>query len=354
MTGRGIDQVLAHPCDPAIHEPFLKSALDYVRIAEEKNGPIRRPVEPSYIWGDALAELQRAAPDARIVNLETAVTSSDEWARKGINYRMSPANIACLTAARIDCCALANNHVLDWGTAGLAETLATLRAAGLRAAGAGRNPEEAWMPAEIALASGARVLVFSAAASSSGVPASWAARRGRAGVAYLEDLSERTVKHIAAAVAAARRPGDIVVASVHWGANWGYAVSSEEQRFARALVDAGVDLVHGHSSHHAKAVEVFRSKLILYGCGDLINDYEGIGGYAEFRGDLGLMYFPTLDSVSGELVELQMTAMQMRRFRACRASAADARWLCETLEREGSRLGTGARLSEDGRIELRF
>jgi poly-gamma-glutamate synthesis protein (capsule biosynthesis protein) len=355
MAGRGIDQVLAHPCDPAIHEPFLKSALDYVRIAEEKNGPIRRPVEPPYVWGDALAELERAAPEARIVNLETAVTSSDAWDAKGINYRMSPANVGFLAAARIDCCALANNHVLDWGRTGLLETLATLRAAGLRLAGAGRTLEEAWAPAEIGLANGARLLVFSLAASSSGVPATWAARRGQPGVAYLEDLSERTIARIEHVIATARRVGDLVIASVHWGPNWGYGIPAQEQRFARGLIESGsVDLLHGHSSHHAKAIEVFRRKLILYGCGDLINDYEGIGGYAQFRGDLGLMYFPGLDAASGELVELYMAATQMRRFRACGASPADVRWLCSTLDREGSRYGTRLVLRADGRIELRI
>ena len=354
MTGRGIDQILPHPCGPAIHEPYLKSALDYVHLAEKANGPISRPVTPAYVWGDALEELERAAPAARIVNLETAVTRNSQWEPKGINYRMSPENAACLAAARIDCCALANNHVLDWGAAGLAETLDTLRAAGVRTAGAGRTREEAEAPAEIMLAGGARILVFSFALPSSGVPSSWTAHTHRAGVALLDDLSERTIERVCARIGAARRPGDLVIASVHWGPNWGYEVSPDEQRFARGLVSqAGADIFHGHSSHHAKGVEVFRGKLILYGCGDLINDYEGIGGHEAFRADLGLMYFPTLSAASGALVGLQMAAMRMRRFRACRATEADARWLCATLDREGARFGTRAEPGADGRIELR-
>ena len=112
--------------------------LIYVALAEQANGPIPRRVDPAYIWGDALAELEREAPRARIVNLETAVTTSSERAPKGINYRMNPANAACLAAARLDCCVLANNHVLDWGPAGLLETLDTLHALGSRTAGAGR------------------------------------------------------------------------------------------------------------------------------------------------------------------------------------------------------------------------
>ena len=115
-----------------------------------------------------------------------------------------------------------------------------------------------------------------------------------------------------------------------------------------------MDVFHGHSSHHAKGIEVFRGKLILYCCGDLINDYEGIGGHEDFRGDLGLMYFPRLNAETGELAGLDMRAMQMRRFRLSRASDADARWIPAMLEREGRRFRTGAELRADGRIELRF
>ena len=99
MIGRGIDQVLPHPCSPVLHESYVHSASDYVRLAEEANGPIPRPVAPSYIWGAALDELNRRQPDARIINLETAITRSEDFAPKGINYRVSPENADCLTAA---------------------------------------------------------------------------------------------------------------------------------------------------------------------------------------------------------------------------------------------------------------
>lgn len=89
MTGRGIDQVLPYPSNPQIYEPYLTSARGYVKLAEEVNGPIPKPVDFPYIWGHALEELQRTDPDARIINLETAVTTSSElWAGKGINYRI--------------------------------------------------------------------------------------------------------------------------------------------------------------------------------------------------------------------------------------------------------------------------
>ena len=103
MTGRGIDQVLSSPCRPELHENYVHSALDYVRLAEAANGAIPRHVEPSYIWGAALEEWNRAQPDVRIVNLETSITRSEEYASKGINYRMSPENANCLVTAAIDC-----------------------------------------------------------------------------------------------------------------------------------------------------------------------------------------------------------------------------------------------------------
>jgi len=353
MTARGIDQVLPHPSDPVLHEAHMKSALGYLRLAEERNGPIPRPVDPAYLWGDALAELERAAPAARIVNLETAVTTSEAWLDKGINYRMHPANIACLAAARIDCCALANNHVLDWGRAGLLETLATLHAAGVQTAGAGADRSSAEAPAALPLEAGGRLLVFSLGTESSGIPAAWAARADTPGVDWLPDLSAASVARIAQRVRAAAGPGDRVLASIHWGANWGYPVADAERRFAHELIErAGVDLVHGHSSHHPKAIEVHRGKLILYGCGDFINDYEGIEGHEAFRGDLGLMYFPTLEAGSGRLLSLELVPTQLVRFRVTRAGTADARWLCDRLDRESRRFGARTGLRADGRIEL--
>ena len=113
MCGRGIDQVLAHPCGPEIYEYHMRSAEGYVLLAEQANGPIPRCNRPSYVWGAALDQLERMQPDARIVNLETAVTRSNDPANKGINYRISPENAQCLAAANISCCVLANNHVLD-------------------------------------------------------------------------------------------------------------------------------------------------------------------------------------------------------------------------------------------------
>jgi poly-gamma-glutamate capsule biosynthesis protein CapA/YwtB (metallophosphatase superfamily) len=145
-----------------------------------------------------------------------------------------------------------------------------------------------------------------------------------------------------------------VIASIHWGGNWGYEVPAEHRTFARRLIDAGVDMIHGHSSHHPMGIEVYQGKPVLYGCGDFLTDYEGIEGYEKFRNELTLMYFATLDPASGKLLRLEMAPLRLRRFRLSRPSEADIRWLQRTLRRESAKLGAAVELAPDGRLALRF
>jgi len=141
---------------------------------------------------------------------------------------------------------------------------------------------------------------------------------------------------------------------MHWGGNWGYEIDREQRRFAHRVIDeAGIDLLHGHSSHHPRGIEIYRNKVIMYGCGDLINDYEGISNLPpEFRSTLKLMYFPTLDPATGELVDFEMIPMRLRRFRLQRASMEDAAWLTATLDRESRKLGARVELQENGRMAV--
>jgi poly-gamma-glutamate synthesis protein (capsule biosynthesis protein) len=356
MTGRGIDQVLPHPSDPLIHEPYMRSARGYVELAEKANGPIQQPVSFSYIWGDALEELERVAPDVRMINLETSITkSTDYWKGKGINYRMHPENIPCLLAAKIGYCSLANNHILDWGYSGLAETLLTLKKVNVKTAGVGQNIKEAHIPAVMEVEGKGRVIVFSFGSKTSGIPPRWAATEEKPGVNLLRDLSDRTVQYIKESVQEVKQQGDIVVVSIHWGGNWGYKIPREQRDFAHKLIDdAGADVIHGHSSHHVKGMEVYKDRPIIYGCGDFLNDYEGIAGYESFRADLGLMYFLTMDPSTGRLVHLHMTPTQIKRFKVNRASRADALWLRDSLNREGRKLGTRVELKEDNTLTLQW
>jgi poly-gamma-glutamate capsule biosynthesis protein CapA/YwtB (metallophosphatase superfamily) len=333
MTGRGVDQILPHPGDPRLWETYMRDARGYVDLAESVNGPVPRPVEPTWPWGDALACIDAAAPDVRLVNLETAVTDSEDVVRgKSVNYRMHPRNIDCLTAARLDVCSLANNHVLDFGPRGLVDTLDAMAAAGITTVGAGRELREAPAPAVLTLAPGTgRLVVVACGTESSGIPSGWAAGRRRPGVNLLPGAPQAAAKQVLEQIAPVRRPGDLVVVSVHWGGNWGYDVHPHDMELAHRLVDGGVDVVHGHSSHHPRPIEIYHDRLVLYGCGDLINDYEGIGGHDEYRDDLRLLYFASLERGNGRLTALRTVPLQAHRMRLRHASTADARWLRERL-----------------------
>ena len=351
MTGRGVDQVLPYPCVPQIHEPAARSANEYVQLAERANGRISRPVSFEYPWGAALAELRSATPDIRVVNLETAITRSEGFLPKGINYRMSPDNAQCLASAGINCCVLANNHVLDWGEAGLIDTLDNLRKLGIQAVGAGRNAVQAQSPAIFSAGQNRRVIVFAGASASSGTPENWAAGDNRPGLNVLREFSDASALRLARQIMHVKRPEDIVIVSIHWGANWGYFVPEDQVRFAHRLIDeAEVSVVFGHSSHHAKRIERYRHRLILYGCGDFLNDYEGITGREEYRDDLVLLYALDFDSSGGAPRKIELVPFQIRRFQLVRPSLEDVLWLERTLDRESRAFGIAVRLLPNGRL----
>jgi len=353
MPGRGVDQILPHPGVPELREPGTSDAGVYVGLAECVNGPIQYPVSFDWPWGDALRVVDEMAPDVRVINLECAVTRSNEFASgKAAHYRMEPANLPCVTAFSPDACALANNHILDFGRTGLTDTLHWLADAGLAAAGAGRDLAQAQQAAAIPLPGGRRVLVFSCGSASSGIPPRWGAAPGRPGVDLLTGLDDAAADSLVGRVREAKQPGDIAVVSIHWGSNWGYDVRRDQARFAHALIDAGVDLIHGHSSHHPRPIETYRGKLILYGCGDCIDDYEGISGYEQFRDDLRLLYFATLRHGTGQLTELRMVPMQACKMRLQHAQGADSKWLATILDQTSSTYGSRIRLDPGGMLSL--
>ena len=221
MLGRGIDQILPHPGDLTLYEHYVGSALHYVHIPERHHGPITVPCSFDYVWGDALADLDAIGLDGLIINLDTSVTASMEPEPKGINYKMNAANVDCIKAAKVDCCVLANNHVLDWGTKGLLETLSTLQQEGISVAGAEIDSDQAEAPATISTPNDRRTLVFGFGAVTSGIPLEWAATDSRPGVNLLPDLSIATANRIADRILLLRSPGDLVVVSIHWGSKLG-------------------------------------------------------------------------------------------------------------------------------------
>ncbi len=355
MTGRGIDQALPHPVQSDLYETYVKDARVYLNIAEQKSGNIPAPLSRDYIWGDALKVWDEDLPEFKLINLETSITTHPvPWPEKGINYRMNPENVEVLTAAGIDHCSLANNHMMDWGKEGLLETLNTLQAAGIKFSGAGRNQQQAEEPSVLETPK-SRIIIFSYAFQNSGVPWRWRAGKEEPGVNLLNDFDRDEILKVKLQTGEIKKDNDIIIFSVHWGPNWGYSIPEKHRQFAHMLIDeAGVDLIYGHSSHHPLGMEVYKNKLIIYGAGDFINDYEGISGHEEFRGELALMYFPELETESGNLKSLKMVPMEIRKFRLHFASDNDARWLQKRLDTESEKFGAGVGRGADNSLFLEW
>jgi poly-gamma-glutamate synthesis protein (capsule biosynthesis protein) len=283
---------------------------------------------------------------------------------KPIHYRMNPGNIFCLTAANIDICAVANNHVLDWGYEGLKDTLQNLRKVNINFSGGGDNLSEAESPVIRKIPGKGRVVLFSYCSITSGVPLSWRAEENKPGVNLITDLSAQTIQRIDDKIKEVKEKDDIVIFSIHWGSNWGYEIPDEQRRFAHELIDkAGVDIIHGHSSHHPRSLEVYKDKLILYGTGDLINDYEGIARSKGFRitlnklknfrkyfrirrrkkfmGELVLMYFVTVEASSGKLQNLKLVPMKIKNFRLNFPHKEEAEWMMNRLNFINKKFNSG-------------
>ncbi len=231
-------------------------------------------ITPAEIWNDLLPHLAQA--DLRFVNLECVLTTHlGEWkhTEKMFHFRADPKAVRVLLAARIDACALANNHILDYEEQGLRDTLRILKASGIHHAGAGATAAEAAAPAilEVQGTSPCRVALLS---FTDNEPA-FTADAERPGTNYLEiSLGETTLARVAASISQSRALGaDLIVFSNHWGANFVERPSSGFRSFARKVIELGADVYYGHSAHICQGIEIYRGKPILYDTGNFIDDY---------------------------------------------------------------------------------
>jgi len=223
-----------------------------------------------YPWGDCLPVLQET--NLRIGNLECAVSDrGDPWhyTPKVFHFRADPKNVQVLKAAGIDIISLANNHSLDFGQRALGDTIRILDGAHIAHAGAGGNIEEASRPAIYKLGG----LKLAMLALTDNEPA-WEAKANQPGVYYcpIEPDDPRSLA-LMDAVAKLRQKVDTVIISLHWGPNWGYEPPAEHRSFAHSLIDAGADVIYGHSPHIFRGVEIYKGKPILYSTGDFVDDY---------------------------------------------------------------------------------
>ena len=310
MLGRGVDPVIAE----------------------------RGPFHP---WGDLRPVLERA--DAVLINLECVLTEHRrEWTyggvRKAFYFRAEPERgIACLNAGRVTVAAIANNHTGDYGNSGLVETIATLERAGIAHAGAGRDLAAARRPARCEVA-GVRVAVVAFADH----PAEWAATPSSPGINYVPISTLRETRTVVMqAVAEARHGADVVVCSLHWGPNMRPRPTPTFRAFARFVIEAGADVVFGHSAHIVQGIEIYRGKPILYDTGDFIDDYMTD---RKLRNDLSALFLLRL--VPPGVETLDLLPVHVDYGQTNRATGEDRAWFARRVAALSAELGTEIR--DDG------
>lgn len=350
MLGRLIDQLFKTSVDEPSEAKIVRSFVE--------NHPSLKSYGPASPWGSTLPLFHSS--DLNIINLETSVTTNArKWPDKVFNYRMHPANVNALKAANVDYTSLANNHTLDFSEKGLEDTVEALKRQRIHFAGAGSSREEAFRPAQLKVPRDATaheqsdVLVWSA----SDHPAEWS----KVGQFHLIDYTDKTKSRLKDIIVRSasdqqsdRRP--LKVFSVHWGPNYLWTPAQEIQSLAHFLIDeCGIDVIHGHSSHHIQGVEKYHGKLIIYGCGDFVDDYALVPGY---RNNLSAVWRLNLLQSEGTLKprKLEVFPSRIRHFQAelLETSDPDHDWVRSKLSHLSSAFGTVTqdRLGENGQIVI--
>lgn len=234
-----------------------------VMIGRLVNEQIRR-TNYSYPWGNVLTMLKKT--DFNIINLETTLTTSEDRMSKVFNFKSDPEHAAVLTAARISAVTIANNHILDFGIRGMKETIAVLDKAGIPHTGAGNTIFEAVKPV-ILKKNNLRIGMLGFTDNEPG----WAATENSPGINFMRVGEIEKIKN---EVDKLRNDVDLLIVSLHWGPNMRKAPTAEFISFAHQLIDLGVDIIHGHSAHIFQGIEWYKEKLILYDCGNFVDDYR--------------------------------------------------------------------------------
>lgn len=291
-----------------------------------------------YPWGDVLPLMKQT--HINIINLETALTHSNQQVFKTFNFKATPDKIQSLIMARVTVANLANNHILDFDKTGLLETIETLDQAGIKHVGAGRNLTDAEAPVVI-MQKGIRLGVLGLTDNEP----TWKAGH-KPGINYLDVSNHKNTNRILQSIENLRRETDIVIVSIHWGPNMQEKPSQEFIQFAHAMIEHGASVIHGHSAHIIQGIECYQGGLIMYDTGDFVDDYVVD---PELRNDLSAFYVLTLNKAG--LMNLKLIPVHIFDFQVNCARKEDYQWVIERVQKLSSDFNT--RIDHKGTIQLK-
>jgi poly-gamma-glutamate synthesis protein (capsule biosynthesis protein) len=295
---------------------------------------------PAYPWGNTRPTL--SGGDLTIINLECVIAHGGRpWSRwpKLFHFQADPIAISSLSLAGIDCVTIANNHMLDFEEAALTEMFALLDKAEIKHAGAGPNLTAASEPA-ILEAHGLKVAVLAFTDNEPG----WAATANTAGTNYIQvSTSAETLKRVNESINRSRTAGaGLVIFSIHWGPNMAERPAPQFKEFAHAVIDAGADVFHGHSSHVFQGIEMYRGKPIIYDAGDFVDDYSVD---PVLRNDRGLLFRLLIEE--GQIRRLDLLPVVISKCQVNLATGAHRTAIVERIRGLSAEMGTVVQRSED-------
>ena len=289
----------------------------------------------AYPWGNMLPLLEQN--DLNIINLETTLTHSQEKIPKVFNFKATPDKVKSLLLGNIHVCNLANNHILDFGPIGLLETIETLNKADIKHMGAGATIQQAKQPVIITKDD----ITLGIIGFSDNHP-EWQATEDRAGVNYVHVTDSATAQK---QIKALKDKVDLVVMSIHWGPNMRERPPASFITFAHAMIDAGVDIFHGHSAHIFQGIEVYKNKLIMYDTGDFVDDYMVD---PTLRNDHSFLFQVTIDTDGIQKIQLIPTLIS--NMQVNHATGHDLAWSIKRMQELSAAFGT--KISDDGVVTL--
>ena len=324
--------------------PLTIALAGDVMLGRLVNDSLARGREYGRPWGDLLPTVRAA--DLFCINLECALTHRTErWSDGGYKafyFRADPAAVKTLELGRVAFASVANNHIGDFGSEGLRDTLGALDRAGIAHAGAGIDRLSAHQPALLTRA-GMRVAVVAFA----DYPVEWAATATAPGINHTPvSLEPGYLDELKVALAVAREQADLVVFSIHWGPNMNERPSREFQAFAHAVIDAGADIFWGHSAHVVQGVEFRRERPILYDTGDLVDDYAVD---PRLRNDLSAVFL--LSVTPAGVQDVHVVPVRIGDLQVNLARGRDRDWFLDRFNARCAELGT-ALIREPGRVHV--
>jgi poly-gamma-glutamate synthesis protein (capsule biosynthesis protein) len=254
--------------------------------------------DPATAFGPVAAVLRSA--DFTMLNLETAVTGRGTPQPKTYHFRTNPAAFTALRDAGVDLVTMANNHVLDYGQAGLADTLAAARAARFPVVGIGSDADAAWAPHVITI-KGIRIAIIGVSQVAE-LASSWVATSTRAGEANTVDLA-RTLT----AVRAAKKLASIVIVFMHWGTEGEACPDPHQLSLAPRLAAAGASIIIGSHAHMLQGSGWLGHTFVAYGMANFVwweNSFSTATGILELtlhrHRPLTARFIPAVVSATGQ------------------------------------------------------